>query len=75
MLHTQWGKWRYPCGYGIVLPDLPFDCVPYHDLLLNDIGIESQRKETIRANLFEPYGPSDYDGMLEEWAQVNAIGA
>lgn len=20
MLHTQWGKWRYPCGYGASLP-------------------------------------------------------
>ena len=67
LLHTQWGRWRYPCGYGLVLPDLPFDCVPYHDLLLNDLGIRAQRKSGLLAELFEPYAPSDYDGLLEEW--------
>jgi len=24
MLHTQWRKWRYPCGYGASLPDFVF---------------------------------------------------
>jgi cation diffusion facilitator CzcD-associated flavoprotein CzcO len=66
-LHTQWGKWRYPCGYGASYPDLPFDCVPYHDLLLNDLRMRSQRKNGLLANMFEAYGPSDYDGLLEEW--------
>jgi len=71
-LHTQWGKLRYPCGYGASFPDLPFDCVPYHDLLLNDLGMRSQRKNGLLANMFEPYGPSDYDGLLEEWKTLDA---
>lgn len=67
MLLRQWSKWRYPCGYGASRPDLPFDCVPYHDLLLKDLGLQSQRKLGWLAKLFEPYGPSDYDGLLKEW--------
>jgi hypothetical protein len=66
-LHTQWGKWRYPCGYGASFPDLPFDCVPFHDLLLNDLGVRSHRKNGFLADTFKPYGPSDYDGLVEEW--------
>lgn len=28
MLHTQWGRWRHPTGYGASLPDFVFDAVP-----------------------------------------------
>jgi hypothetical protein len=74
MLLRQWSKWRYPCGYGASKPDLPFDCVPYHDLLLNDLGLQSQRKSGWLANLFEAYGPSDYDGLLKEWLAKGSDG-
>jgi carboxylesterase type B len=28
MLHTQWGKSRFPCGYGTSLPDFVFESLP-----------------------------------------------
>lgn len=67
MLHTQFGKWRYPCGYGDSLPDFAFDSLPYVDLLLNDLGVKVHRKPTQIAELFEPYKPKDYRGLTREW--------
>ena len=34
MLHTQWGKWRHPTGYGASLPDFVFDAIPVSALPL-----------------------------------------
>ncbi|KAJ4382965.1 hypothetical protein N0V86_002192 [Didymella sp. IMI 355093] len=34
MMHTQWDKWRYPCGYGASLPDFVFRGIHYVDMLL-----------------------------------------
>jgi cation diffusion facilitator CzcD-associated flavoprotein CzcO len=28
MVHTQWGRWRHPTGYGASLPDFVFDAIP-----------------------------------------------
>lgn len=67
MLHTQWGRWRYPCGYGARLPDFAFDALPYVDLLLRDLGVECKRKGGWR-EIFAPYKPWDYKGLLEEWS-------
>lgn len=67
MLHTQWGKWRYPCGYGAMFPDLVFDTLPYIDMLLTDLGLEIHRKPSKWADLTEPYGPQDYIGLVQEW--------
>lgn len=69
MLHTQWGKWRYPCGYGASLPDIVFDCVPYNDLLLRDLGLESHRKKGFWRDTFTWYEPEDYKGLIEEWVE------
>lgn len=41
MLHTQWGKWRYPCGYGARFPDFAFDALVYIDLMLRDLDRKS----------------------------------
>lgn len=71
MLHTQWGKWRYPCGYGANLPDIVFDCVPYNDLLLHDLGMRTQRKNGLFANTFSVYGPEDYRNLIEEWTSYS----
>jgi hypothetical protein len=71
MLHTQFGKWRYPCGYGASLPDFAFDSLPYVDLLLNDLGVKNHRKQTQIAELFEPYKPKDYQGLVREWLDLN----
>ena len=67
MLHTQWGKWRYPYGYGASLPDLAFDAQPYVDMLLNDCGLIVNRKPGMFADLTQPYGPKDYAGLIDEW--------
>lgn len=69
MLHTQWAKWRYPCGYGAQFPDIVFECVPYNDLLLGDLGMERQRKRGFWRDTFTWYGPGDYRGLIEEWVE------
>ncbi|KAI1848450.1 hypothetical protein JX265_008768 [Neoarthrinium moseri] len=71
MLHTQWGKWRYPCGYGASLPDFVFDSLPYVDLLLKDMGINSHRKGGAWAELTTPYTPGDFKGLLAEWKSTH----
>ncbi|EGX90351.1 dimethylaniline monooxygenase, putative [Cordyceps militaris CM01] len=67
MLHTQWGRWRYPCGYGASLPDFVFEGLPYVDMLLRDMGLKSNRKGSYWAELTKPYLPSDFKGLVEEW--------
>ncbi|KAF4548411.1 Pyridine nucleotide-disulfide oxidoreductase-like protein 8 [Elsinoe fawcettii] len=71
VLHSQWGKWRYPCGYGATLPDLAFDCLPYFDLLIKDLGLKNHRKSSRWAELTEPYKPWDYDTLVEEYQAVS----
>ncbi|KAG5798054.1 hypothetical protein H9Q69_002928 [Fusarium xylarioides] len=39
VLHSRFGKWRYPGGFGHSFPDFVFDAVPYLDLLLKDLGL------------------------------------
>ena len=72
MLHTQFGKWRYPCGYGANLPDFAFDSLPYVDLLMNDLGLPCRRKDTQINELLEPYKPRDYKGITQEWLALQA---
>lgn len=67
MLHTQWGKWRYPYGYGANLPDLAFDGQPYIELLMTDCGLNIHRKAGVYADLTQPYEPQDYVGLVDEW--------
>ena len=70
MLHTQFGKWRYPAGYGKNYPDMAFDGIPYVDMLLRDLGLRWQRKASRWEELFSPYKPEDYVGLVEEWRRV-----
>jgi cation diffusion facilitator CzcD-associated flavoprotein CzcO len=67
MMHTQWGKWRYPCGYGASLPDFVFEGIPYVDMLLNDLGLKTHRKPSLLKELTSPYTPVDYYGVVDEW--------
>ncbi|XHF96471.1 hypothetical protein AWENTII_000106 [Aspergillus wentii] len=66
-LHTQFGKHRYPGGFGKRNPDFVFDAIPYVDLLLRDLGLSTQRKRGSLATWFEPYGAEDYRGLVQEW--------
>ncbi|KAH7229924.1 putative dimethylaniline monooxygenase [Fusarium oxysporum] len=69
MMHTQWGKWRYPAGYGASLPDFVFEGVPYVDMLLKDLGIRNRRKPSFYAELTSPYTPQDYNGVMDEYKE------
>ncbi|KAH7095837.1 hypothetical protein FB567DRAFT_41471 [Paraphoma chrysanthemicola] len=75
MLHTQWGKWRYPCGYGASLPDFVFEGIPYVDMLLKDVGIQNKRKASFLKELVSPYTPEDYNGVLDEYKAKHGIVA
>lgn len=66
-LSTEFGKFRYPGGFGKRNPDFVFDALPYLDLLLTDLGLRTHRKSGLLAECFEPYGPEDYRGLVDEW--------
>ncbi|KAI4250852.1 MAG: hypothetical protein LQ352_005208, partial [Teloschistes flavicans] len=44
ILHSRFGRWRYPAGHGKQFPDIAFDAIPYVDMLLRDLGLEWKRK-------------------------------
>ncbi|KAF2646747.1 FAD/NAD(P)-binding domain-containing protein [Massarina eburnea CBS 473.64] len=67
VLHTQFGKWRYSRGFGARFPELWFECLPYVDLLLRDIGIVNRRKGSWWGERFTPYFPKDYAGIVREY--------
>lgn len=71
MLHTQWGKWRFPSGYGASLPDFVFEGLPYVAMLLRDMGLSSYRKGSWWQELTSPYMPRDFKGLVEEWKAVH----
>jgi cation diffusion facilitator CzcD-associated flavoprotein CzcO len=71
ILHARFGRWRYPCGYGGRFPDFVFDAVPYLDMLLRDLGMEYKRKGNWWKEVFEAYGPEDYEGVVEKWREKN----
>ena len=73
VLHSRFGRWRYPAGYGARFPDFVFDAVPYLDLLLGDLGLPIYRKTGWVAEATEPYGPEDYRGLVEEWKGKNGV--
>ncbi|KAI1082566.1 FAD/NAD(P)-binding domain-containing protein [Whalleya microplaca] len=66
MLYNRFGKWRYPTD-GTRNPNFIFDAVPYLDLLLRDLGLETHRKKGFLNELFDPYGPEDYRHVNDEW--------
>lgn len=75
MLHTQWGKWRYPCGYGASLPDFVFEGLPYANMLMRDMGLKTHRKPSWVKEMLEPYTPPDFAGMLDEWVEKHPVKA
>ncbi|KAJ4373618.1 hypothetical protein N0V86_007761 [Didymella sp. IMI 355093] len=67
VLHTQFGKWRYSKGFGARFPELWFDCLPYVDLLLKDIGVPNERKKNWWSERLAPYMPADYIGIVDDY--------
>ena len=72
-LHSRFGRWRYPSGHGAQYPDFVFDAVPYCDMLLQQLGLESHRKGSAIAELFYAYGPEDYRGLMDEWKEKRRL--
>ena len=68
-LFNRYCKWRHPYGHGSRFPDVSFDGLPYHDLLLSDLGLRRWRKGGFAlTELFSSgYLPRDYSGIIEEW--------
>ncbi|THC88657.1 hypothetical protein EYZ11_011902 [Aspergillus tanneri] len=61
-LHSQFGIHRYPAGFGKRNPDFVLDAVPYVDSLLTDLGMDINRKGSLK--WWEPYGMEDYRASL-----------
>lgn len=69
-LHSEFGKYRYPGGFGRRNPDFVFDALPYVDLLLRDLRLQTNRKGGVLAQCFAAHGVEDYRGLVEEWKMI-----
>ena len=72
-LHTEFGKLRYPGGFGHQYADFVYDVLPYVDLLLKDMRLRSHRKANVLAEIFMPYTVKDYQGLVEEWKGSHSL--
>ncbi|KDN68582.1 putative cofactor FMO1 FAD enzyme [Colletotrichum sublineola] len=70
-LLQRWVQHRAPYGHGRFYPDLVFDQMPYWDMLLGEVGVETRRKAGVWAELWESYAPPDYRGIVAEWIAQN----
>jgi hypothetical protein len=66
-LFSRYARYRSPYGHGRFFPDLVFDQVPYLDILMQDLELPYLRKSNWFKELFTPYGPEDYAGVIQEW--------
>jgi cation diffusion facilitator CzcD-associated flavoprotein CzcO len=71
VLHNRFGRWRSPVSFAHTFPAFVFDCIPYIDLLLSDLQLRQHRKKNVLAEIFQPYGPEDYRGLVDEWKLKN----
>ena len=67
VLYNRFGKWRYPTDWGNKAPNFIFDAVPYLDLLQRDLGLDPHRKQSFLSEIWDPYGPEDYQDVNDEW--------
>ncbi|RYP25028.1 hypothetical protein DL765_000256 [Monosporascus sp. GIB2] len=73
---AQWNAWvrkRY-LGVGERYPYALFDWIAYLDRLLGDLGVETQRKASMLADFFSPYGPHCYTSVVDEYKAVRSNG-
>lgn len=54
-------------GAGEKFPDLVFDNLPYVDLMLKDLGLQTMRKGSWLSDMLVPYSLKDYRGLVQEW--------
>jgi hypothetical protein len=72
VLHSRFGKWRYPTDWGTnKAPSFIFDAVPYLDMLQRDLGLPIHRKSSWLYEMWSPYLPLDYQNVNEEWKELN----
>ncbi|KAK7562383.1 hypothetical protein IWX91DRAFT_271063 [Phyllosticta citricarpa] len=73
ILHARFGRWRYPYGFGAVMADLFFDCLPLLDLLLRDLDLSPARKGGgWLKEATASHGVHDYAGIVDEWMAAQA---
>ncbi|KAI8269765.1 hypothetical protein K4K58_000212 [Colletotrichum sp. SAR11_239] len=70
-LMQRWAQHRAPYGHGRQYTDIVFDQLPYWDMLLGEVGVQTQRKPSKWAEFWESYTPVDYRGMVKEWMAQN----
>lgn len=70
-LFQRFTQHRAPYGHGAFYPDLIFEQIPYLDVLLNDLGLETRRKKNVFRELFEPYSQLDYQNIVLDWVRKN----
>jgi hypothetical protein len=42
---------------------------------MKDLGLAPNRKKGWAADLYQPYGPPDYRGFVDEWKEKHAVAA
>jgi hypothetical protein len=73
ILQSRFGKWGCPSGFGAKWPDLAFNTLPYQTMLLQDLGLKIHRKKGMLSEIFDPYGPSDFTGLIDEWKILHKV--
>ncbi|MCJ1269839.1 hypothetical protein MMC22_009732 [Lobaria immixta] len=66
---AEWNVWtrkRY-ISQGQKFPYCIFDFLPYLVGLCKDAGINSQRKDNVFSEFFQPYRPEDFCGFVDEY--------
>ncbi|KAL7275277.1 hypothetical protein RUND412_001785 [Rhizina undulata] len=63
---TVWTSRRY-LSMGMKCPFIVWETILFVDKLLQDLGVEHARKSNMVKELFSPYTPSDYRGIVNEW--------
>lgn len=71
-LWSRWGKLRAPYGMQGKLADFLYDAMPYYDLLLNDLGLNSWRKGWgwFGEVFGRCYEVKDYENVKAEWIEA-----
>lgn len=73
LLVSRWLVWRYPAGYGRQVPDYAMDSLPRLDQLMRDLGLDPRRKKGTFSEMFSPYRPWDYKGIVDEWRAKQTV--
>ncbi|KAL4970919.1 uncharacterized protein BDV14DRAFT_194705 [Aspergillus stella-maris] len=73
-LHFEFVALWLPTNHGSRNADFVFKVLPYLDMLLEDLGLRTARKESWWRNVFIPHQPRDYAGLVEECkARVSSL--